>query len=100
MSLTELECDNRRKLINVWHVCSAVEVMSHNAGAGIVMVVGAKNLISYGVAAGFADIAAEGRVYYLSKIFAGVWAAWSLLGVLLYFAMPRYREKLARKEGQ
>jgi len=74
--------------------------MSHNAGAAIVMVVGAKNLISYGIAAGFADIAAEGRVYYLAKIFAGVWAAWSLLGVLLYFAMPKYRERLARKDAK
>jgi hypothetical protein len=80
-------------------VSSAVEVMSHNAGAAIVMVAGAKNLISYGVAAGFADIAAEGRVYHLSKIFAGVWSAWFLLGVLLYSTMPRYRERLSRTGG-
>jgi hypothetical protein len=74
--------------------------MTHNAGAALVMVVGGKNLISFGVATAIVPLSNEGEYLLLMKILTGVFAGWMALGVPLYFLMPRYRQYLADKRSK
>ncbi|KAK4051861.1 hypothetical protein OIV83_002566 [Microbotryomycetes sp. JL201] len=76
----------------------AVESRSHHAGAALVMVVGGKNLISFGTATAIVPLANSGRYAYGYSILAGSMFGWILLGVPLYFLMPRYRAWLAKRK--
>jgi hypothetical protein len=73
--------------------------MTHNAGAALVMVVGGKNLISFGVATALVPMSNAGRYRDLMVILTAVFGGWMLLGVPLYFLMPRYRQYLADKKS-
>lgn len=79
---------------------SAVEAMTHNAGAALVMVVGGKNLISFGVSTAIVPLSNEGKYLELMKILTGVFAGWMVLGVPLYFLMPRYRQYLVNQKAK
>ncbi|KAM0788370.1 hypothetical protein ACM66B_001510 [Microbotryomycetes sp. NB124-2] len=73
----------------------AVESRSHHAGAALVM--GGKNIIAFGTSTAIVPLANSGRYAYGYGILSGTMFAWMLLGVPLYFLMPRYRAWLARK---
>lgn len=66
--------------------------MTHHAGAALVMVVGGKNILSFGLATAITDLANTGRNAYANGILAGCAGGWLLLALPLYFYMPRYRK--------
>jgi hypothetical protein len=65
--------------------------MTHHAGAALVVVVGGKNLISFGLATAIVPLVTSGRNTFANCMLAGVEGGWMLLGIPLYFMMPRFR---------
>ena len=80
--------------------CSCVESMTHHAGAALVMVVGGKNIVSFGLATAITNLANTGRNAYANGILAGCAGGWLLLAVPLYFYMPRYRKWKAERASK
>lgn len=78
---------------------SAVEAMTHAAGPALVMVVGGKNIISFGVATALVPMSNSGRYKDLMVILASIFAGWMALAVPLYYLMPRYRQWRADKRS-
>jgi hypothetical protein len=71
--------------------------MTHAAGPALVLVVGGKNIISFGVATALVPMSNSGRYKDLMVILTGIFAAWMALAIPLYFLMPRYRQHRADK---
>lgn len=71
--------------------------MTHAAGPALVLVVGGKNIISFGVATALVPMSTAGRYKDLMVILASVFAGWMSLGVPLYYFMPQYRQHRADK---
>jgi hypothetical protein len=63
----------------------AVESMSHRAGAALVMVVGGKNIVSFGTATAIVPLVNGGNYKRAYGILAGAEGGWMLLGIPLYF---------------
>jgi hypothetical protein len=68
---------------------SCVESMTHNAGAALVMVVGGKNILSFGLATAITKLANSGKNAYANGI----------LAIPLYFYMPRFRKWKAERSS-
>lgn len=76
----------------------AAEVIPDNPGAGVVVVVGGKNLISFGAAFGIVPMV---HIYsYLTAfmILMGVFIGVALLGIPVYFLNSKWRKVTADKE--
>lgn len=76
----------------------AVEALTHHAGPAIVMVVGGKNIIAFGLSTAVVPASNAGRYVFLCWIFAGISAGWFLLAIPLYFYMGKFRQWRASKQ--
>ena len=65
--------------------------MTHHAGAALVMVVGGKNIIAFGMSTAIVPLMNEGHYFKAQGILTGAEGGWLLLGIPLYFLMPRFR---------
>jgi len=78
----------------------AAEAWPKNPGPAIVVVVGTKNLISFGATYGLTPMVQEHGYKWALGVLAGIFGAIFLLGVPIYFLNPRWRAYVARKEAK
>jgi hypothetical protein len=69
----------------------ATEATPKYPGPAIVMVIGSKNIISFGVSHALSGTIGVHPLAWSFGVFAGVYAALALLGVPVYFLNPRWR---------
>ncbi|KAM0788728.1 hypothetical protein ACM66B_002820 [Microbotryomycetes sp. NB124-2] len=74
-----------------------VECLPHRAGAALVMVVGGKNILSFGTSTAIVPLVNSGNYSRAYGILTGVEAGWFLLAIPLYFFGARIRAWLAAK---
>lgn len=74
--------------------------MTQHAGAAIVMVVGGKNIISFGMSTAIVPLVNTGRYAYSQGILSGATTGWLLLAIPLYFVMPKFRKWRAGSKSQ
>lgn len=78
----------------------AVEVTPKHPGPAIVMVIGSKNIISFGVSHALSTTLGVHSLQYSFGVFAGVYGAVSLLAIPVYLLNPRWRAYLTQVEAK
>lgn len=78
----------------------AVEVTPKHPGPAIVMVIGSKNIISFGVSHALSTTLGVHSLQYSFGVFAGVYGAVSLLAIPVYLLNPRWRTYLTKMEAK
>ncbi|KAK2021204.1 MFS general substrate transporter [Colletotrichum zoysiae] len=76
----------------------ASEVWPKHPGPALVMVVGSKNIISFGLTFGFTPMTEKGGVKWAFCVLAGVFAACFMLGFPVYFLNSKWRKATSKKE--
>lgn len=74
----------------------AAEVIPENPGAAMVVVVGGKNIVSFGAAQGIIPMAAKFSYLTSFMVLLGIFCGICLLGVPVYFLNPRWRKIATR----
>jgi hypothetical protein len=70
----------------------AAEVIPENPGAGVVVVVGGKNLVSFGAAQGIVPMVHTFNYLTAFMILMGIFAAICLLGIPVWFLNAKWRK--------
>ncbi|OAG11553.1 MFS general substrate transporter [Paraphaeosphaeria sporulosa] len=78
----------------------AAEVIPENPGAAMVVVVGGKNIVSFGAAQGIIPMVAKFSYLTSFMILLGIFSGICLLGVPVYFLNSRWRKIATRAESQ
>lgn len=78
----------------------AAEAWSKNPGPTLMVVVGAKNIISFGVIYGLTPMVAKHGYEWSCGVLAGIMAEIMLLGVLVYFFNPKWRKFVAGRDAK
>ena len=76
----------------------AAEAWPRNPGPAIVMVVGTKNIVSFGASYGLTPMVNEHGYPWAMGILAGILGAIFLLGIPVYFLNPRWRRYMSKRE--
>lgn len=76
----------------------AAEVTPKNPGPALVMVIGSKNIISFGVSQALSKTLGVRSLEWSFGVFAGVYGAIALFCIPVYFLNPRWRAYLSRKD--
>ena len=71
-----------------------------SAGPAPVVVVGTKNIISFGVTHGLTPMVAKHGYEWACGVLAGIMAGIMLLGVPVYFWNPKWRKYVAGREAR
>lgn len=75
----------------------AVEASPRNPGAALVMVVGTKNIVSFGTSHGLSSTIGVRPFSWSFGVIAGIYGAIAVLGVPVYLLNPRWRAYVGRK---
>lgn len=75
----------------------AVEASPRHPGAALVMVVGTKNIVSFGTSHGLSSTIGVRPLTWSFGVIAGIYGAIAVLGVPVYFLNPRWRAYVGRK---
>lgn len=78
----------------------AAEAWPKNPGPAIVVVVGTKNLISFGATYGLTPMVHEHGYRWALGVLAGIFGALFLLGVPIYYLNPKWRAYVSRKDAK
>lgn len=78
----------------------AAEAWPKNPGPAIVVVVGSKNIISFGATYGITPMVTEHGYAWALGVLAGIFGAIFLLGIPVYFLNPKWREYATRREAK
>lgn len=78
----------------------AAEASPKHPGPALVMVVGTKNLVSFGVAYGMTPMVEQGGYAWSFGVLAGIFGAIFVLGIPVYFLNPRWRRYITRREEE
>lgn len=78
----------------------AAEASPKHPGPALVMVVGTKNLVSFGVAYGMTPMVEQGGYAWSFGVLAGVFGAIFVLGIPVYFLNPKWRRYITRREEE
>ncbi|KAH7150335.1 major facilitator superfamily domain-containing protein [Dactylonectria estremocensis] len=76
----------------------ASEASPKHPGPALVMVVGTKNIVSFGVAFGMTPMVAQGGYTWTFGVLAGIFGAIFVLGVPVYILNPIWRRYVTRRE--
>ncbi|KAJ4350335.1 uncharacterized protein N0V89_008956 [Didymosphaeria variabile] len=77
----------------------AAEVIPENPGAAMVVVVGGKNIVSFGAAQGIIPMVAKYSYLTSFMILLGIFSGICLLGIPVYFLNPRWRKLATRTKA-
>lgn len=75
----------------------AVEASPRNPGAALVMVVGTKNIVSFGTSHGLSSTIGVRPFSWSFGVIAGIYGAIAVLGVPVYILNPRWRAYVGRR---
>ena len=78
----------------------AAEAWPKNPGPALVVVVGAKNIISFGVTYGLTPMIAKHGYEWSCSVLAGIMAGIMLLGIPVYFFNPKWRKFVAERDAK
>ncbi|CAI4219805.1 unnamed protein product [Parascedosporium putredinis] len=76
----------------------ASEASPKHPGPALVMVVGTKNIVSFGVAYAMTPMVEKGGYSWTFGVLTGVYGAIFLLGIPVYFLNPKWRQYMAKRE--
>ncbi|KAI1062600.1 hypothetical protein LB506_006464 [Fusarium annulatum] len=76
----------------------AAEASPKHPGPALVMVIGTKNIVSFGVAYGLTDMVEHGGYTWTFGVLAGIFGAIFVLGIPIYMLNPKWREYVTRAE--
>lgn len=76
----------------------AAEAWPKNPGPALVVVVGAKNIISFGITYGLTPMITKHGYEWSCGVLAGIMAGVMLLGVPVYFFNPKWRKCVAERD--
>ena len=74
--------------------------MMSSIGPALVVVVGTKNIISFGVTYGLTPMVTKHGYEWACGVLAGIMAGIMLLGVPVYFWNPKWRKYVAGREAR
>lgn len=78
----------------------AAEASQKHPGPALVMVVGTKNLVSFGVTFGMTPMVERGGHAWSFGVLAGIFGAIFVLGIPVYFLNQRWRRYITRREEE
>ena len=78
----------------------AAEAWPKNPGPALVVVIGAKNIISFGVTYGLTPMIAKHGYEWSCGVLAGIMAGILLLGIPVYFLNPKWRKVVAEIDAK
>lgn len=78
----------------------ASEASPKHPGPALVVVVGTKNIVSFGATYGFPPMVAQGGNYWAFGVLAGIFGAIFLLGIPVYWLNPRWRQYVSERDEQ
>ncbi|TVY72872.1 putative MFS-type transporter [Fusarium oxysporum f. sp. cubense] len=76
----------------------AAEASPKHPGPALVMVIGTKNIVSFGVAYGLTDMVQHGGYTWTFGVLAGIFGAIFILGIPIYMLNPKWRRYVTRAE--
>jgi hypothetical protein len=76
----------------------AAEACAKHSGPALVIVVGSKNIISFGFTNALTPLMNHGGYTYAFGVLAGIFGAVFVLGIPIYFFNPVWRRYIARLE--
>lgn len=76
----------------------ASEASPKHPGPALVMVVGTKNIVSFGLAYAMTPMVEKGGYSWTFGVLTGVYGAIFLLGIPVYFLNPKWRQYMATRE--
>ncbi|KIW88817.1 uncharacterized protein Z519_10301 [Cladophialophora bantiana CBS 173.52] len=76
----------------------AAEASSKHPGPALVVVVGTKNIVSFGATYGFTPMVNGGGYYWAYGVLAGIFGAISLLGIPVYLLNPKWRDYMTKRD--
>ncbi|KAF4449352.1 hypothetical protein F53441_7330 [Fusarium austroafricanum] len=76
----------------------AAEASPKHPGPALVMVIGTKNIVSFGVAYGLTDMVQHGGYTRTFGVLAGIFGAIFVLGIPIYMLNPRWRKHVTDAE--
>ncbi|CAK7219763.1 hypothetical protein SBRCBS47491_003960 [Sporothrix bragantina] len=76
----------------------AAEACAKHPGPALVIVVGSKNIISFGLTNTLTPLMNHGSYHYAFGVLAGIFGAVFVLGIPIYFFNPMWRRYIARME--
>ncbi|KAF5598372.1 HOL1 [Fusarium pseudocircinatum] len=76
----------------------AAEASPKHPGPALVMVIGTKNIVSFGVAYGLTDMVQHGGYTWTFRVLAGIFGAIFILGIPIYMLNPKWRRYITRVE--
>ncbi|KAG5805379.1 hypothetical protein H9Q74_010989 [Fusarium xylarioides] len=76
----------------------AAEASPKHPGPALVMVIGTKNIVSFGVAYGLTDMVQHGGYTWTFGELAGIFGAIFILGIPIYMLNPKWRRYVTRAE--
>ncbi|KAG5748826.1 hypothetical protein H9Q70_008505 [Fusarium xylarioides] len=74
------------------------EASPKHPGPALVMVIGTKNIVSFGVAYGLTDMVQHGGYTWTFGVLAGIFGAIFILGIPIYMLNPKWRRYVTRAE--
>ncbi|KAF9771672.1 hypothetical protein IL306_010680 [Fusarium sp. DS 682] len=78
----------------------AAEASPKHPGPALVMVIGTKNIVSFGVAYGLTDMVQHGGYTWTFGVLAGIFGAIFVLGIPIYMLNPKWREYITKAERE
>ena len=78
----------------------AVEATPKHPGPALVVVVGTKNVVSFGATYGFTPMVNKGGYFWAYGVLAGIFGAIFLLGVPVYLLNPMWRDYMTKRDAR